>query len=108
MPITNSGNTGNIRGNNQYLPRNIQNPAEINRQNNNPQEEPLSAISSNYYRQFGITQNSNFSAERVSFDDDNTLQEIYTLDREAFSELDPYNSYDEFKHYLRSDYPYTL
>ena len=103
MPITNSGNTGNVRGNNQYLPRNTQNQPESGTQNNISQEQQLSTVSSNYYRQFGITQNTNFSAERVSYDDDNTLQEIYTLDREAFSELDPYNNYNEFKHYLRSD-----
>ena len=103
MPITNSGNTGNVRGNNSYLPRNTQNQPESGTQNNISQEQQLSTVSSNYYRQFGITQNTNFSAERVSYDDDNTLEEIYALDREAFSELDPYNNYNEFKHYLRSD-----
>ncbi len=61
-------------------------------------------VSSEYYKQFGLNITNNISSEKVSLEDNDTLQEIYNLDKEAFKKLDPrYDSFEEFKNGLTED-----
>ncbi|MBE7708979.1 MAG: GNAT family N-acetyltransferase [Cyanobacteria bacterium SIG32] len=99
MPLNDVQNSANIRKPNPYITQPVENQTEARAENRSLAD--LTIPRAQYYRQFMTNGNiETFTTIPVN-NDEAVLREIYEIDKEAFADTDPYDSYEDFKSILQ-------